>query len=138
MAGGSATFHEHYCGGINRRYFCIMEQRFLRPLWVEVRAEFGLIGPEALPITNDELDYIWSFHGGTCYHGIRQYAFGNEKPGAAVSGKDLPRVLIGAFVEAAPRVVAYLLEVKGRKRHRHAVGKAGGSSSTGLLIRNGT
>jgi AcrR family transcriptional regulator len=130
---------------INTRYFRIIEQRFLRPLCVEVRAEFGMIGPEALPITNDELDYIWSFHGGIFYHGIRHYAFGSERPGATVLGKDLLRVLIGAFVEAAPRVVASFLEAKGckvpstsgRKRHRRAVGKAGGSSSTDLLIRDG-
>jgi AcrR family transcriptional regulator len=131
---------------INTRYFRIIEQRFLRPLCVEVRAEFGMIGPEALPITNDELDYIWSFHGGIFYHGIRHYAFGSEKPGATVLGKDLLRVLIAVFVEAAPRMVASFLEAKGckvpstggRKRHRQAGGKADGSLSTGLLIRDGT
>jgi hypothetical protein len=57
---------------INKRYFRIIEQRFSRPLCVEVRAEFDMIGPDARPITNDELDYIRSFHGCIFYHGIRR------------------------------------------------------------------
>lgn len=131
---------------INTRYFRIIEQRFLRPLCVEVRAEFGMIEPDSFPIIDDELDYIWAFHGGIFYHGIRQYAFGSERPGATVLGKDLLRVLVDAFVETAPRVAASFLEAvgcevpssSGGKRHLRAGGKAGGSSSTGLLIRDET
>ena len=131
---------------INTRYFRIIEQRFLRPFCVEVWAEFGTIGVDALPTTNDELDYVWSFHGGIFYRGIRQYAFGSETPGADELGKNLLRLLVGTLIEAVPRVLASFPEAKGceapstsgRKRRQHAGDKAGGSSNTGLLIRDGT
>ena len=87
-----------------------------------------MIGAVALPITNDELDYFWSFYGDIFYYGIRQYAFGRKRLGANELGKDLLRVLIGRFVEAAPRVLASFVEAKGcdvpstsgRKRHQRA------------------
>ena len=36
--------------------------RVLRPLCAELKAEFKLAPVSMLPITDEELDYVWSFH----------------------------------------------------------------------------
>jgi len=93
---------------INRRFFEIIEYQILRPLCAELRAEFKMAAPAALPVTDDELDYVWSFHGGIFYHGIRRCAFGTSADHEL--SEDLLDVSIKAFIDAAPHAIARFLE----------------------------
>ena len=89
---------------INRRYFRILEQRILMPLCEELRAEYRMASGLEIPITEAELDYVWSFHGGIFYHGIRRCAFGTS------TDHELSQAVldstIDAFIDAAPHVIA--------------------------------
>ncbi len=92
---------------INRRFFEMVEHQILRPLCAELRAEFHMVPPEAEPITNDELDYVWMFHGGIFYHGIRRCAFGTSSDHEI--NPAMLEVSIDTFVSAAPNAIARLL-----------------------------
>src|SRR5690606_3226955 len=92
---------------INRRFFELIEKKILLPLCVELRAEFHMVSPETLPITNDELDYVWMFHGGIFYHGIRRCALGTSSDHEI--NQDMLDVSIDTFVGAAPHALARLL-----------------------------
>src|SRR5690606_34301459 len=93
---------------INRRFFEMIENQILLPLCAELRAEFHMVPPEIEPITNDELDYVWLFHGGIFYHGIRRCAFGTSSDHEL--SKDMLEVSINAFVNSAPHAIAKLLK----------------------------
>ena len=92
---------------INRRYVKLVEQRILRPLCVELRAEFRMDPPETTPITKSEVDFVWSFHGGIFYHGVRRCAFGTSVDHEL--GEDVLAATIDAFVDAAPHAIARFL-----------------------------
>jgi AcrR family transcriptional regulator len=89
---------------INRRYFRIVEQRILMPLCEELRAEYRMASRLEIPITEDELDYVWSFHGGIFYHGIRRCAFGTSTDHEL--SQTVLDVTIDAFIDAAPHAIA--------------------------------
>jgi len=92
--------------GINHRYMEMVETRILRPLCVELRNQFCLVPVSLRPISDAEVAYMWNFHGGIFYRGVRQHAFR-----APVKG-DPDKVLeasIDAFLDAAPRVLAVLI-----------------------------
>ena len=94
---------------INRRFFELIETKILRPLCVELRAEFHMVPPEVKPITNDELDYVWLFHGGIFYHGIRRCAFDTSSDHEI--NPDMLDVSIDTFISAAPNALARLLRL---------------------------
>ncbi|QDQ81278.1 TetR/AcrR family transcriptional regulator [Paraburkholderia megapolitana] len=89
---------------INRRYFRILEQRILMPLCEELRAEYRMVSGLEIPITEDELDFVWSFHGGIFYHGIRRCAFGTSTDHEL--SQNVLDVTIDAFIDAAPHAIA--------------------------------
>ncbi|WP_186111188.1 TetR/AcrR family transcriptional regulator [Burkholderia gladioli] len=89
---------------INRRYFQLLERRLLVPLCTELRHAFDLAPVDQLPVTADELDFVWSFHGGIFYHGIRRCAF--ETSTDHEMSDAVLNATIDAFLAAAPRVMA--------------------------------
>lgn len=93
---------------LNRRYFGMVEQHILHSLCTELRAEFKMAPPDLLPITDDELDYVWSFHGGIFYHGIRRCAFGTSIDHEL--NENVLRVSINSFVDAAPHAIVRFLK----------------------------
>ncbi|WP_397473522.1 TetR/AcrR family transcriptional regulator [Pusillimonas sp.] len=97
---------------INRRFFELIETKILIPLCAELRAEFHMVPPEIKPITNDELDYVWMFHGGIFYHGIRRCAFGTSSDHEINPG--MLDVSIDTFIAAAPHALARLLRLPGK------------------------
>ncbi|MGY6126022.1 TetR/AcrR family transcriptional regulator [Paraburkholderia strydomiana] len=100
---------------INRRYFRILEQRLLVPLCAELRHEFRMASTADVPLTNDELDYVWSFHGGIFYHGIRRCAFGTSTDHEL--SETLLDVTIDSFIDTAPHAIArFMREVPDKSR----------------------
>ncbi len=60
---------------INRRYIKIVEARILQPICAELRHACGLPGPEAVPISELELEHVWVMHGGLFYYAVRKYIY---------------------------------------------------------------
>ncbi len=92
---------------INHRFVEFFEQRILRPLCVEIRKEFRLVPPELVPISANEVGYLWNFHGGIFYHGVRRQAFRTnslDNVGVVI------RAAIDAFLDSAPRTFARLMD----------------------------
>jgi AcrR family transcriptional regulator len=60
---------------INRRYIRIVEARILRPICAEFRHACGLADPDAVPISELELEHAWVMHGGLFYYAVRKYIY---------------------------------------------------------------
>jgi hypothetical protein len=65
--------------------------------------EYRMASGVDIPITEDELDYVWSFHGGIFYHGIRRCAFGTSTDHEL--SQTVLDVTIDAFINAAPHAI---------------------------------
>ena len=61
---------------INRWWMKFTEDHLLRRICIELRAEFGLPGPDEIPIGDAEIEACWTYHGGLFYHGVRRTVFG--------------------------------------------------------------
>jgi AcrR family transcriptional regulator len=72
---------------INRWYVEMVEQRILKRIVIEYRAEAGL--PEAEP-TPAELELGWVLHGGIFYYGVRKHIY------ESVVLDEKPRIIVNA------------------------------------------
>lgn len=60
---------------LNHRYLEQVREKLIEPLCLELRHEAGLADPESLPLTTQETDLAWSFHGTFIYRGIRKWIY---------------------------------------------------------------
>jgi len=60
---------------INRRYIKIVEAQLLKPICAELRHAAGLPAPDAVPISELELEHVWVMHGGLFYYAVRKYIY---------------------------------------------------------------
>ena len=60
---------------LNRRYIRIVENKLLKPICEEIRDYCGLPDPQAMPITQDELEQVWVMHGGLFYYAVRKHIY---------------------------------------------------------------
>lgn len=60
-------------GKINKWYLRLVEDRILKPIVREIRAEHRLPETDEIPI--DELALAWLLHGGVFYYGIRKFIY---------------------------------------------------------------
>lgn len=60
---------------LNRRYIELLERLLLRRICIELRAELGLPGPEAVPVQRDEIEFVWALHAGIFYYGVRKFIY---------------------------------------------------------------
>ncbi len=58
---------------INKRYIEMVRERILLPICMEMRHTLGIASPT--PITGEELELVWSMHGGIFYQGIREHVY---------------------------------------------------------------
>lgn len=65
---------------INRWWTQFVDQNILHRICAEIRRENGLPDFEAAPITPQETEAFWIFHGGIFYHGVRQEVY-DTRPG---------------------------------------------------------
>lgn len=59
---------------LNRWYIKFVEERIHRRVCAEIRAENGI--SRSGPISGQELELYWQFHGGFFYYGVRRFAYG--------------------------------------------------------------
>ena len=60
---------------LNRRYLDQVREKLIEPLCLEMRLEAGMKDPGSLPLTTQETDLAWSFHGTFIYRGIRKWIY---------------------------------------------------------------
>jgi AcrR family transcriptional regulator len=65
---------------MNRRWFALVGERIVVPLCREIRAAYGLPGPEQVPLTQTELELVWGVNSRVFYFGVRKYVYGMQVP----------------------------------------------------------
>jgi AcrR family transcriptional regulator len=92
---------------INRRYIKIVEARILTPICAELRHACGLPPPDAVPISELELEHAWVMHGGLFYYAVRKYIYHSRVGGdfAAIVRRSVAAMIagIGAIALSAGR-----------------------------------
>ncbi|MGH1574204.1 TetR/AcrR family transcriptional regulator [Methylobacterium sp. P31] len=58
------------------RYLATIRERVIHPICTEVRAELGLPDPDAVPLTEREIEAAWAMHGKVFYLAIRKFVYG--------------------------------------------------------------
>jgi AcrR family transcriptional regulator len=60
---------------INQRYLALLREHLFVPLCGELRQLAGLPGPDAIPLTDAELELVIGLHGGIYYIAIRKWIY---------------------------------------------------------------
>jgi AcrR family transcriptional regulator len=97
-------------GELNRRLIKRVTEPLLRQIAEMIRSELGIKTTAAKPVTREEIEYLWIFHGGLYYHAIRHRIYGlppDSQEGLAT--------LVGAAVDAMIFGYKPLLEKSSRK-----------------------
>jgi AcrR family transcriptional regulator len=85
---------------INRRYIELLEQRLLVRVCTEVRAAAGAPDPDAVPISELEIESAWNIHAAIFYYFVRKFIYRTpvEPDLAAYISDTVDRTLDGALV----------------------------------------
>ena len=59
---------------LNRRYIKLLQRELLPVYCREVRTYCGVDSPD-LPVSSEEIEFIWSLHGGIFYYAVRQHVY---------------------------------------------------------------
>ena len=59
---------------LNQRYIKLLQRELLPVYCSEVRHYCGIGSPE-LPVSSEEIEFIWSLHGGIFYYAVRQHVY---------------------------------------------------------------
>ncbi|MFG1348645.1 TetR/AcrR family transcriptional regulator [Xanthobacter autotrophicus] len=99
----------------NSRYLAFLRARLFERMVIEIRVANGL--DETAPVSEEEIELIWSLHAGIFYIGVRKFIYGMPIPtdlGADIDFK------INAFLNGAPAAFATLLPKPAQARSRVA------------------
>lgn len=100
---------------INSRYLATLRKRVLEPVAAEVRAYLGLPDVREVPLSEEEVELVWSINARVFYYGQRNWIFNVP---ARVDIARLVEMTIDAFVASAEVLVPRLVlpRVAGRSR----------------------
>jgi len=94
---------------INGRYLGVLEERVLRPICIELRAENGFPDVAQVPLSEQEMELVWSMHGQFFYRAVRKLIYNLSVP------EDLTSLLVydvESYLEMAPRALAPMFAAK--------------------------
>ncbi|WP_076860206.1 TetR/AcrR family transcriptional regulator [Bradyrhizobium mercantei] len=90
---------------INRWYVALVEERVLGRIGAELRIAFGYPSAEEVPLTAEEIEALWLFHGGIFYYGVRDRVYGiTPKVDSATAVELLARVVVGGMRTVLERI----------------------------------
>lgn len=69
----------------SRQFVHFVETKILSELACELRSYFGQAPLSKVPLNQNELEVLWLFHGGVCFHAIRTEIFQASDAGSDVS-----------------------------------------------------
>lgn len=87
---------------INLRYGPIVEERAIRRICIEARAEMGFPGVDKAPLTNQEFEAVWTMHGGIFYYGVRRFVY---RAKVNASTDELIEGAVTTFLAGTPKLV---------------------------------
>jgi AcrR family transcriptional regulator len=96
---------------INRWWIAFLEDHVLVRVCTEFRHELGLAPPDIVPITPEELELYWLFHGGIFYYGMRRHVYLIEPH---VELKPFIALSVDSFLDGFPAMVRTALAKDGR------------------------
>jgi len=85
--------------GFNRRYIARLEHRVLKRIGRELRHEFGLPAPEAVPLGDEELELVFVLQSAIFYYGVRKYVYRMKM---RVNAARAIEIAVDALLEGAP------------------------------------
>ena len=91
---------------ITKRYVSMITEHFLKPLCAELRAHFSYPGPEVTPISEREIELVWSLHSTFVYIVVRRYIFGTPAPKTV---HPLIEDIVGTFLHGAEPTLGRIL-----------------------------
>ncbi|WP_169124562.1 TetR/AcrR family transcriptional regulator [Xanthobacter sp. SG618] len=89
----------------NSRYLAFLRARLFERMVIEIRAANGL--DEAAPVSEEEIELIWSLHAGIFYIGVRKFIYGMPIPADPEADID---VKVNAFLNGAPAAFASVID----------------------------
>lgn len=63
-------------GDFNRKYIANVTEPILYMIADEIRREVAPSLPRDEPVSREEIEYLWLYHGGLYYHAIRKHVYG--------------------------------------------------------------
>lgn len=97
--------------GISQRYLDHIQARVVAPIAADLRHLAGLPGPDAVPLSPEEMEIAWGLHGELFYLAIRRWVYGMPTPGAL---PPLIETAVTRFVTGAPAALRDLARRDGR------------------------
>ena len=88
--------------GINERYLAVLEERILRPICTELRAEHEFPDILQVPISSEEMELVWSLHGQFFYRAVRKWIYNLPTPDDV---SEILRYDIDCYLEMAPQLL---------------------------------
>jgi hypothetical protein len=88
----------------NSRYLAFLRARLFERMVIEIRAANGL--DETAPVSEEEIELIWSLHAGIFYIGVRKFIYGMPIPADPEADID---VKVNAFLNGAPTAFAAVI-----------------------------
>ncbi|TLX40803.1 TetR/AcrR family transcriptional regulator [Xanthobacter autotrophicus] len=88
----------------NSRYLAFLRARLFDRIVMEIRAAHGL--DETAPVTEAEIELIWSLHAAIFYIGVRKFIYGMPIPADLDADIDFK---VNAFLHGAPAAFAAVL-----------------------------
>lgn len=95
---------------INNRYLAHLRGRYLVPVCLELRHAFTLPDAAEVPITEEEVEHVWSLHGMFFYRAIRHYVYGLPM------AKDIDQAIVNevtTFINGAEETVRDIVSRQG-------------------------
>ena len=90
---------------INRWYVALVEERVLGRIGAELRVALGFPPVDKVPLTAEEVEALWLFHGGIFYYGVRDRVYGiPPKVDAPKAVELLARTVVGGMRAVLERI----------------------------------
>jgi len=92
---------------LNSRYLTLVRDRIYTRVIRELRREYGLPTPAAVPISEMEFELVWALHASIFYIGIRKWIYGLDIP---ENVDEVVENLATSFLDGVPAVMAQALK----------------------------
>jgi AcrR family transcriptional regulator len=90
---------------INHCYVALVEERVLGRIGAELRVALGFPSVDEVPLTAEEIEALWLFHGGIFYYGVRDRVYGiTPKVNAPKVVELLARTVVGGMRAVLERI----------------------------------
>jgi len=94
---------------INLWWSQFVDHNILGRICAEIRHDFGMPSLDLIPITTEEIEAFWVYHGGIFYHGVRQEVYG---AGSQIERSAFVSLAVDALITGLPPIALQAVRVK--------------------------